>query len=184
MTDTSGRSPDDGDKTTRSDGFYDDPLQRASSAKQTVTNDAVAGHTVWGGAGDGNDGPTGGAARESEPILDEHGRGGERVELDSDSRDAGSTNVSGDGVGNASASHGDVRNGGARNADAGADSPDMTGTPHDALPNEQVEYAMSFADYDALTDDDEDAVNISEGDGPFLEASDDPIAGATLRKKK
>jgi hypothetical protein len=44
--------------------------------------------------------------------------------------------------------------------------------------------ALSLANYDALTDEDEDAVDISEGDGPFLEASDDPIAGATLRKKK
>ncbi len=31
-----------------------------------VTNDAVAGETVWGGAGEGNDGPTGGSPKEAE----------------------------------------------------------------------------------------------------------------------
>ncbi|MDQ1597476.1 MAG: hypothetical protein QOI70_900 [Microbacteriaceae bacterium] len=159
MTGTSEHTPDDGDNATRSNGYYDDATQRAAMEKQTVTNDAVAGQTVWGGAGEGNDGPTGGSPRESEPIYYEHDRGGERVELDSDSRDAGSTNASAEGQ-------------------------DMTGTPDDALPQEPVKDATSFAEYDALTDDDEDAVNISEGDGPFLEASDDPIAGATLRKKK
>jgi hypothetical protein len=153
---------DNGENTGRSDGFIDDALQRESTEKQTVTNDAVAGQTVWGGSGDGNDGPTGGSPRESEPIYEEHDRGGEPVELSSDSSSGA----------------------GASNGSASADSPDITGTPHDALPYEQVKDTTTLANYDALTDEDEDAVDISKGDGPFLEASDDPIAGATLRKRK
>ena len=42
-------------------------------ADELVTNDAVAGETIWPGPGDGNDGPTGGQAREAEPVYDEHG---------------------------------------------------------------------------------------------------------------
>jgi hypothetical protein len=51
----------------------DDPIAEAEFADDLVTNDAVAGETVWPGAGDGNDGPTGGSPREAEPVYDEHG---------------------------------------------------------------------------------------------------------------
>lgn len=39
---------------------------------ETVTNDAVAGETVFSGAGTGNDGPTGGAPGEVQPAYAEH----------------------------------------------------------------------------------------------------------------
>lgn len=51
----------------------DDELAAESMSKQTVTNDAVAGQTVFPGAGIRNEGPTGGAPSEIEPIYDEHG---------------------------------------------------------------------------------------------------------------
>ncbi|GAA4165115.1 hypothetical protein GCM10022286_27790 [Gryllotalpicola daejeonensis] len=38
----------------------------------TATNDAVAGETVEPGAGEGNEGPTGGSPREFEPDYHEH----------------------------------------------------------------------------------------------------------------
>lgn len=47
----------------------DDPLALRAESMATVTNDAVAGETVLPGRGDGNDGPTGGAPTELEPIL-------------------------------------------------------------------------------------------------------------------
>jgi hypothetical protein len=52
---------------------FPDPLQAASQGMQTVSNDAVAGETVYPGRGEGNNGPTGGAEREVEPVYDEHG---------------------------------------------------------------------------------------------------------------
>ena len=52
----------------------------AAESAQTVTNDAVAGETVYPGEGDGNDGPTGGAPGEITPIQPEN-------ELDPDSID-------------------------------------------------------------------------------------------------
>jgi hypothetical protein len=54
------------------DGTRNDPIEDWERANETVTNDAVAGETVLPGAGDGNDGPTGGSPKEGEPILDEH----------------------------------------------------------------------------------------------------------------
>ncbi|MET0589626.1 MAG: hypothetical protein ABWZ77_00470 [Naasia sp.] len=59
-------------------GGYDDEAA-AAEAKQTVTNDAVAGETVLPGAGDGNDGPTGGAPGEGSPVLDENDLAGEEI---------------------------------------------------------------------------------------------------------
>ncbi|MDR5701236.1 hypothetical protein [Agromyces aerolatus] len=50
--------------------------------EHTVVNDAVAGETVWPGPGDGNDGPTGGTAREQEPIAAENDLAGEPIDLD------------------------------------------------------------------------------------------------------
>ncbi|MDN4615953.1 hypothetical protein P5G50_15995 [Leifsonia sp. F6_8S_P_1B] len=54
------------------DYALDDPIAEKEFADDLVTNDAVAGETVWSGAGDGNDGPTGGSPREAEPVYDEH----------------------------------------------------------------------------------------------------------------
>jgi hypothetical protein len=59
-------------------GAYDDEAV-SESGKQTVTNDAVAGETVLPGTGEGNDGPTGGAAREGEPDLPENDLAGEEI---------------------------------------------------------------------------------------------------------
>lgn len=50
----------------------DDELADAAMSKDTVTNDAVAGETVFPGAGIRNEGPTGGSPREVEPKYDEH----------------------------------------------------------------------------------------------------------------
>ena len=50
--------------------------------QETVTNDAIAGETVLDGPGDGNDGPTGGAAREQEPVYAENDLVDEEVDLD------------------------------------------------------------------------------------------------------
>jgi len=60
--------PADGDV----DYALNDPEAEADFADELVTNDAVAGETIWPGPGDGNDGPTGGQSREAEPVLDEH----------------------------------------------------------------------------------------------------------------
>ena len=54
------------------DYAVNDPIAEAEFADDLVTNDAVAGETVWSGPGDGNDGPTGGNTREASPVLDEH----------------------------------------------------------------------------------------------------------------
>ena len=59
-------------------GAYDDERDDAM-AKQTATNDAVAGETVLPGLGDGNDGPTGGAPREGGPGLAENDLEGEEI---------------------------------------------------------------------------------------------------------
>jgi hypothetical protein len=50
-----------------------DRLDDARLEGETVTNDAVAGETVFSGDGDGNDGPTGGSPREGEPDWDRYG---------------------------------------------------------------------------------------------------------------
>ena len=47
----------------------------------TVVNDAVAGETVWPGAGDGNDGPTGGSPREQQPVTAENDLADEEIDL-------------------------------------------------------------------------------------------------------
>ncbi|MFD1713480.1 hypothetical protein ACFSBZ_03250 [Amnibacterium flavum] len=52
------------------EGF--DKERLAALANETVTNDAVAGETVFDGLGDGNDGPTGGAPGEATPTYDEN----------------------------------------------------------------------------------------------------------------
>lgn len=59
-------------------GGFDDEQLKAESMN-TVTNDAVAGETVLPGAGDGNDGPTGGAPGEGSPEYDENDLEGEEI---------------------------------------------------------------------------------------------------------
>ncbi len=59
-------------------GAYDDEVV-AERDKQTVTNDAVAGETVLPGVGEGNQGPTGGAQREGEPLLPDNDLAGEEI---------------------------------------------------------------------------------------------------------
>lgn len=54
------------------EGDRDDELLAFIRRSELVVNDAVAGETVEPGAGEGNNGPTGGAPREAEPTLDEH----------------------------------------------------------------------------------------------------------------
>jgi hypothetical protein len=86
-------STESGGTADEADGAepYADPLQEAAQSKQTVDNDAVAGETVYPGPGEGNNGPTGGAEREIEPVYDEHGNdetdgaaaeGGSDIDLD------------------------------------------------------------------------------------------------------
>jgi hypothetical protein len=53
----------------------DDRLDDPAIADEIVTNDAVAGETVFSGAGEGNDGPTGGSPREGEPDWDRYAPG-------------------------------------------------------------------------------------------------------------
>jgi hypothetical protein len=68
-------------------GSLDDSLglEEQERWEETVVNDAVAGETVWPGPGDGNDGPTGGRAREQEPIAAENDLAGEEIVLGDDS---------------------------------------------------------------------------------------------------
>jgi hypothetical protein len=47
-----------------------------------VTNDAVAGETIFPGAGDGNDGPTGGSPAEATPDYAPGDLDGEDIDLD------------------------------------------------------------------------------------------------------
>jgi hypothetical protein len=70
--------------TDRNEEFgRDDDLgiEERERSQETVVNDAVAGETVWPGAGDGNDGPTGGSPHEQEPIYAENDLAGEEIDL-------------------------------------------------------------------------------------------------------
>jgi hypothetical protein len=60
----------------------DDFIEADREAKETVVNDAVAGETVLPGAGDGNEGPTGGSPREQEPMYAENDLADEEIDLD------------------------------------------------------------------------------------------------------
>jgi hypothetical protein len=55
------------------DDAFEDREAALLAENDLATNDAVAGETVTKGAGDGNDGPTGGAPGEASPRYDEHG---------------------------------------------------------------------------------------------------------------
>jgi hypothetical protein len=84
---------DTGDQNDRTGGGadeapYADPIEEWDEANDLVTNDAVAGETILPGAGDGNNGPTGGSPGEAQPVLDEHGLETEDIDLDDES-DAG-----------------------------------------------------------------------------------------------
>ncbi|MFD1721057.1 hypothetical protein [Amnibacterium endophyticum] len=69
---------EDGDAEEESDGgeaadvASGDHEAIQAESMETVTNDAVAGDTVYPGPGDGNDGPTGGAPGEVTPIQPEN----------------------------------------------------------------------------------------------------------------
>lgn len=56
----------------------DDELLAFIERNTVSTNDAVAGETVEPGAGEGNDGPTGGSPREFEPEYHEHDQDDDR----------------------------------------------------------------------------------------------------------
>jgi len=84
-----------GDDGTADEGALPgDPEAAREESLQTVSNDALAGETVRPGLGDGNQGPTGGAAREFEPSpstpvdegLPENELAGADIDLDDDSR--------------------------------------------------------------------------------------------------
>lgn len=64
------------------DPDVDDQDSVAADAGALVTNDAVAGETVAPGAGDGNDGPTGGSPTEATPLLPENELAGQDIDLD------------------------------------------------------------------------------------------------------
>lgn len=59
-----------------------------AESDEVVTNDAVAGETVEPGAGDGNDGPTGGAPRELTPDEPDVRLQRDGADLDSANEDA------------------------------------------------------------------------------------------------
>ena len=61
------------DTSASGDEPFFDREEAFEEANDLETNDAVAGETVWEGAGDGNDGPTGGSPREGSPDWDEQG---------------------------------------------------------------------------------------------------------------
>jgi hypothetical protein len=65
-----------------SDGLDTEDELLREHAIQTVATDGVAGETVLPGAGDGNNGPTGGSPREPEPGFAENDLAGEEIDLD------------------------------------------------------------------------------------------------------
>lgn len=79
---------EDGDVQVEEDGGLasdeaaGDPETLAAEADTLVTNDAVAGETVFEGAGDGNDGPTGGSPGEATPYEPANDLEGQDIDLD------------------------------------------------------------------------------------------------------
>lgn len=79
---------EDGDAEQESDGgeaadfASGDHEAIMAESMETVTNDAVAGDTVYAGPGDGNDGPTGGAPGEATPIEPENELDPGSIDLD------------------------------------------------------------------------------------------------------
>jgi hypothetical protein len=84
----------DDDVTADEDTLPGDPEAVREQSLQTVANDPVAGETVYGGTGENNQGPTGGAAREfeappSDPVyegLPENELQGQDIDLDDENR--------------------------------------------------------------------------------------------------
>lgn len=82
------------DVTADEDTLAGDPEAVREESLQTVSNDALAGETVYPGLGESNQGPTGGAAHEFEPSpstpvdegLPENELAGQDIDLDDDSR--------------------------------------------------------------------------------------------------
>lgn len=72
------------DGTDQQQPFDDDFIADDNRANDIVTNDAVAGETVLPGAGDGNDGPTGGSPRELQPDYGPEAPGVQNVDLGDD----------------------------------------------------------------------------------------------------
>jgi hypothetical protein len=71
------------DRDDQGFGLDDDlGIEEEERWESTVVNDAVAGETVWPGAGDGNDGPTGGSPREQEPVFAENDLAAAEIDLD------------------------------------------------------------------------------------------------------
>jgi hypothetical protein len=81
-SDTTNSGTQDSDGLDGLDGEDGEDELLREHASQTVTTDAVAGETVLPGAGDGNNGPTGGAPREPEPGFAENDLAGEEIDLD------------------------------------------------------------------------------------------------------
>lgn len=87
MTDRDAVSPDepadravseasDTDESRTDVATADQDRQAFLESNELVITDSVAGETVLPGAGEGNDGPTGGAPAEGSPSYDEHDAGG------------------------------------------------------------------------------------------------------------
>jgi len=82
------------DAAAEVNGLPDDPEEVQEERLQTVTDDAVAGDTVFGGIGETNQGPTGGAPHEFQPGptdpvfegLPENELRGQDIDLDEENR--------------------------------------------------------------------------------------------------
>jgi hypothetical protein len=74
-----------------SDRGDDSIIEDEERWEETVVNDAVAGETVLPGAGDGNDGPTGGSPAEQGPIYAENDLTDEEIDLDDEPDDPQAT---------------------------------------------------------------------------------------------
>ena len=79
---------EDGDDEAEEDGGEAADYARGdwatiqAESNSTVTNDAVAGETVYAGEGDGNDGPTGGAPAETRPDEPDNGIDPDSIDLE------------------------------------------------------------------------------------------------------
>ncbi|WP_345480196.1 hypothetical protein [Amnibacterium soli] len=79
---------EDGDDEAEEDGGESADYARGdwatiqAESNSTVTNDAVAGETVYAGEGDGNDGPTGGAPAETRPDEPDNGIDPDSIDLE------------------------------------------------------------------------------------------------------
>ncbi|WP_344756778.1 hypothetical protein [Gryllotalpicola koreensis] len=79
------------------EGTREDELLEFIERNTVTTNDAVAGETIDPGAGEGNDGPTGGSPREFQPEYHEHDAHDDPNDAPAD-LDDGSSGVGDDGL--------------------------------------------------------------------------------------